>query len=60
MDYADLVRVICAASDAHISFSTSRLAWPSLPTMMWSCTAMPEGFASVQILVCARYSMRDT
>jgi hypothetical protein len=26
-----------------ISFSPFRLAWPFLPTMIWSCTAMPSG-----------------
>ena len=28
----------------QISFSPFRLAWPSLPTMMWSCTEIPSGF----------------
>jgi hypothetical protein len=29
----------------QISFSPFMLAWPLLPTMMWSCTEMPSGVA---------------
>ena len=29
----------------QISRIPFRLAWPFLPTMMWSCTAMPSGLA---------------
>src|SRR5215475_1313289 len=31
------------ATSSHISFSAFRLAWPSLPTVRWSCTEMPSG-----------------
>jgi hypothetical protein len=30
----------------HINFSAFGLACPSLPTMMWSCTAIPSGPAT--------------
>ena len=29
----------------QINFSALKLAWPLRPTMMWSCTVMPSGFA---------------
>jgi hypothetical protein len=35
----------------QMSFSPLRLACPSLPTMMWSCTAIPSGFAT-SIIAC--------
>src|SRR5262245_23926014 len=39
------MRMLPAASGANqISLSPFKLAWPSLPRMMWSCTAMPSGF----------------
>lgn len=30
----------------QISFRPFKLACPFLPTMMWSCTAIPSGFAT--------------
>ena len=30
---------------AYINFKPRKLACPSLPTMMWSCTAIPSGAA---------------
>lgn len=34
----------------HISLRPLKLAWPSRPTMMWSCTTMPIAFATAMIL----------
>ena len=34
-----------ARQSIQISRMPFRLAWPFLPTMMWSCTEMPSGFA---------------
>ena len=39
--------------------SPLRLAWPSLPTMMWSCTAMPSGLATSMICCVIWMSARD-
>jgi hypothetical protein len=33
----------------QISFNPFKLAYPSLPTMMWSCTEMPSGDATAMI-----------
>jgi hypothetical protein len=33
----------------YTSFSPFKLAWPSLPTMMWSCTEIPSGLATAMI-----------
>ena len=38
-----------APAAASINRSPLKLAWPSLPTMMWSCTEMPSGFATSTI-----------
>src|SRR4051812_36435495 len=41
------VNLVSTVRAAHqISRSPLKLAWPSLPTMMWSCTEMPRGFAT--------------
>jgi hypothetical protein len=49
-----------AASGANqINFSPFKLACPSLPTMMWSCTAMPSGFATSMIACVICTSARD-
>jgi hypothetical protein len=33
----------------HTSFNPFKLACPSLPTMMWSCTEIPSGLATEMI-----------
>jgi hypothetical protein len=44
---------------AHISFSAFRLACPSLPTIRWSCTAMPSGRAMSTIALVISMSARE-
>ena len=39
--------------------SPLRLAYPSLPTMMWSCTAMPSGRATATIAWVISMSARE-
>src|SRR4029453_16626822 len=46
-------------SPSHISFSALRLAWPSLPTMRWSCTAIPSGRATSTIARLLSISARE-
>ena len=48
-----------SASSSHISFSALRLAWPFLPTMRWSCTAMPSGRATSTIARVMSMSARE-
>jgi hypothetical protein len=43
----------------HIGFSAFKLACPSLPTMMWSCTAMPSGRATSTIASVIWMSARE-
>ena len=50
---------IARAYGCQISFSPFRLAWPSLPTMMWSCTEMPSGLAISTIDCVIWMSARD-
>ena len=47
------------ATSSHISFSAFRLAWPSLPTMRWSCTAIPSGRATSTIARVMSMSARE-
>jgi hypothetical protein len=44
---------------AQISRNPFKLACPSLPTMMWSCTEMPSGFATSTICWVIWMSARD-
>jgi hypothetical protein len=44
---------------AQISRNPFKLACPSLPTMMWSCTEMPSGFATSTICCVIWMSARD-
>jgi hypothetical protein len=48
-----------SGDDRHISFSPFKLAWPSLPTMMWSCTAMPSVRDTSMISFVISMSARD-
>jgi hypothetical protein len=45
--------------DAHINFIAFRLACPSLPTMRWSCTAIPSGLAISTIAFVISMSARE-
>src|SRR5262249_7012222 len=47
------------ALQGQISRSPFKLACPSLPTMMWSCTAMPSGFATSMIALVMSMSARE-
>ena len=38
-----------SAYECQINFNPLKLVWPSLPTMMWSCTEMPSGLATSMI-----------
>ncbi len=40
----------------HINFNPFKLACPFLPTMMWSCTAIPNGAAIATIALVTRMS----
>ena len=51
--------VSVASAGRQISFSPFKLAWPSLPTMMWSCTEMPSGLATSTIACVIWMSARD-
>src|SRR5262249_42273378 len=44
---------------AHISFIAFRLACPSLPTIRWSCTAIPSGRAMSTIAFVISMSARE-
>jgi hypothetical protein len=48
-----------SATSSHISFSAFKLAWPSLPTMRWSCTEMPSGRATSTIARVMSMSARE-
>ena len=54
-----LLLIAPVARRSHISFMPFRLAWPPLPTMMWSCTAMPSGRATSTIACVIWMSARE-
>src|SRR4029077_15388860 len=58
-DRSRMSLTLMRATSDQISFNPLKLACPSLPTMMWSCTAMPKGRAASTIMRVISMPARD-